>query len=441
MAVQGIAGGIPVGTVLFGLLCLSTYVLQSAFSLNTGRLAIGAFPIVFLGEWYRVVTSAFLHGGLMHIGMNMMTLFAMGPSVEGILGTVTFVLLIVATVLLEGLLYVGMCMVGWAATGDPSWLHTYAVGFSGVLFMLAVEEASLSPRPTRSVFGLFSVPTRLYPWVLLVLMQVVMPNISFFGHLAGLLVGVLHVGRALSWILPSHETARQLERWGPVRRLSAAGGIAPTPTLDPISVAAERVGAAGGCAGTLTLAFSALWDGLGPILVWLWSGLAAILTGLGAGACVAAAERGASAVTGAVRACCACACVRRGGTGGEPPRAQAAPEQAARAAVPVPIPGPSAGLVLGGRSGAPGATDGAFGGRAPGELGADSDAERGEARGSASGDAEDAQLLDTENAQRSWGGGTIGGGRPSAGSRLSAAEAREARAKRLDAIRSSSRRQ
>ncbi len=68
-----------------------------------------------------------------------------------------------------------------------------SVGFSGVLFAMAVEESSLSGSPTRSLFGIVTVPTKYYPWAMLVAMQFLMPNVSFVGHLAGLLCGFLHV--------------------------------------------------------------------------------------------------------------------------------------------------------------------------------------------------------------------------------------------------------
>ena len=69
--------------------------------------------------------------------------------------------------------------------------QTSAVGFSGVIFSLATLESFLSPTPTRSVFGLFTVPTRIYPWALLLVLQL-MPGISFLGHFSGLLIGIAY---------------------------------------------------------------------------------------------------------------------------------------------------------------------------------------------------------------------------------------------------------
>jgi rhomboid protease GluP len=43
------------------------------------------------GEWWRLVTAGFLHGGLIHIGMNCYVLFDLGAQVDEIYGTSRFV--------------------------------------------------------------------------------------------------------------------------------------------------------------------------------------------------------------------------------------------------------------------------------------------------------------------------------------------------------------
>lgn len=57
-------------------------------------------------------------------------------------------------------------------THDIQYVRQHAVGFSGVIFTLALVESYRSTQPTRSVFGMLRVPTRLYPWVLLVVLSV-----------------------------------------------------------------------------------------------------------------------------------------------------------------------------------------------------------------------------------------------------------------------------
>jgi membrane associated rhomboid family serine protease len=51
---------------------------------NIPRMTLGA------GEWWRVLTSAFLHGNLLHLGMNMFALWQAGQLVERIFGSLRF---------------------------------------------------------------------------------------------------------------------------------------------------------------------------------------------------------------------------------------------------------------------------------------------------------------------------------------------------------------
>ena len=123
-----------------------------------------------------------------------------------------------------------LCLCGiW---GRPQFWMECSVGFSGVLFGLLVVDIRLSgverrrsQLPTASVvpfsragfcefvlltlviwvavamlvvfvgvhslFGLVEVPAAWYPWLLLILIQLIMPGISFLGHLGGLLAGYL----------------------------------------------------------------------------------------------------------------------------------------------------------------------------------------------------------------------------------------------------------
>ncbi len=82
-------------------------------------------PSVAEGEWYRLITSGFLHASLMHIGFNMVLLFFLGRLLEPALGTVRFVVLYFAS-LLAGSFAVMLV--------DPNAL---TIGASGAIFGLA----------------------------------------------------------------------------------------------------------------------------------------------------------------------------------------------------------------------------------------------------------------------------------------------------------------
>jgi len=53
--------------------------------------------IFFLNEWWRLVTAMFLHGGLIHIGFNMMALMQFGPTIEELYGSARYLFIYVFT--------------------------------------------------------------------------------------------------------------------------------------------------------------------------------------------------------------------------------------------------------------------------------------------------------------------------------------------------------
>ncbi len=62
------------------------------------RLGASFGPSIFLlHEWWRLVTAMFLHGGLIHIGFNMMALMQFGPALEELYGSARYLFLYVVT--------------------------------------------------------------------------------------------------------------------------------------------------------------------------------------------------------------------------------------------------------------------------------------------------------------------------------------------------------
>lgn len=81
-------------------------------------------PYTTSGEWWRLLTSVFLHGGIMHLAANMTGLLFAGLFLEPLLGTKRYVLLYLLT--------------GVLASCASLWWHpaTVSVGASGAIFGL-----------------------------------------------------------------------------------------------------------------------------------------------------------------------------------------------------------------------------------------------------------------------------------------------------------------
>ncbi len=131
-------------------------ILGSMGGMSTYRLGASFGPAIFdLHEWYRPVTAMFLHGGLIHIGVNMMTLMQLGPALEELYGSSRYLFLYVLTGAFGFLVS--------AATGH------FSLGASGALLgivgaMLAVTSKrggsymrDLRSRLIRSVVILFAI--------------------------------------------------------------------------------------------------------------------------------------------------------------------------------------------------------------------------------------------------------------------------------------------
>jgi len=75
-----------------------------------------------------------------------------------------------------------------------------------------------------------SVPASFYPWVLLVALQVFMPNLSFLGHLAGILAGTLEYHGALDALFVRDSFLVYLESLPVLRKITALESFVGTST-------------------------------------------------------------------------------------------------------------------------------------------------------------------------------------------------------------------
>lgn len=96
---------IPVVTASLITLNCAVYCIIFLSSTSINRVAISASQVL-NGEYFRIVTSVFVHGGLLHIFFNMSTLLDLGWYLESQFGSMKFAFLSVWSIIITGLLYV-----------------------------------------------------------------------------------------------------------------------------------------------------------------------------------------------------------------------------------------------------------------------------------------------------------------------------------------------
>jgi membrane associated rhomboid family serine protease len=137
-------------------------------------LAIEWPPAVFGGAWWTVVSAGFLHVSIVHIAVNMLSLWFIGRDLERVLGHVRFTALYLVSLLGGG--------VGVLLFADP---NTPVAGASGAIFGLmgGILVVLLRVRANvGQVIGVIAINLAL---------SISIPGISLLGHLGGLVIGAL----------------------------------------------------------------------------------------------------------------------------------------------------------------------------------------------------------------------------------------------------------
>jgi rhomboid protease GluP len=103
------------------------------------RWGSNAGPYTLRGQWWRLVTSMFLHGGLLHIAFNMFALWQVGRLVERMFGSARFLGLYMIA---------GVCGSLASVLWNP---HVNSVGASGAIFGIIGGLLAFIRRPDSGV--------------------------------------------------------------------------------------------------------------------------------------------------------------------------------------------------------------------------------------------------------------------------------------------------
>ncbi|SUY47870.1 rhomboid family membrane protein [Clostridium putrefaciens] len=159
---------------------VSAYLSKSIFDIDIKvLLLLGAKnnKLINAGQYYRLFMAMFLHGGLLHLGLNMYALRTTGEIVENFYGRKKFLII-------------------YFLSGITSSLASYvfsqstSVGASGAIFGL-LGACLIFAYKMKEKIGKEFLRNILSVIVVNILIGVTIPNIDNFGHLGGLVGGII----------------------------------------------------------------------------------------------------------------------------------------------------------------------------------------------------------------------------------------------------------
>jgi rhomboid protease GluP len=169
-------GGLYLATTLYSMRAGNESALMGIDSRTLFDFGAKYREAIFLGQWWRLVTAGFLHGGIMHILMNSWALFDLGAQVEEVYGTSRLIVL-----------YFLSTVFGFLAS--TWWSPVISVGASAGIFGLIGAMIAMGMRH-QSVLG-SHVKALYIRWAIYGLLFGLLPGLAIdnAAHLGGLAAG------------------------------------------------------------------------------------------------------------------------------------------------------------------------------------------------------------------------------------------------------------
>jgi membrane associated rhomboid family serine protease len=144
--------------------------------------ALEPYAVVVQGEYWRLFTALFLHGGFLHLGFNLFALYILGPPLERAIGTTRFAACYLISGLASSAGVVALAVIGLIQA-------TQVIGASGSIMGVVGAWAGFLLRNRHAPLA----RQRLANIALIVGIQIAFdlstPQISMAAHLCGLVAG------------------------------------------------------------------------------------------------------------------------------------------------------------------------------------------------------------------------------------------------------------
>lgn len=173
---------ITINVVVF---LITAYLSKSITDIDQGVLtaAGGQYNLlVEQGQFWRIFTAMFLHFSILHIGLNMLSLFFVGTAIEMFYGKWRYLVI-----------YLASGIAGGIATLVLYPPETLAVGASGAIFGVfgALGAFYIVNRRSLGAYGQGAIFNWLFWLVLNLVWSFSIPNIAIYDHIGGLAAGLI----------------------------------------------------------------------------------------------------------------------------------------------------------------------------------------------------------------------------------------------------------
>jgi rhomboid protease GluP len=137
-------------------------------------------PAIYAGQWWRLITAGFLHGGILHILMNSWALFDLGVQVEETYGTSRYLVLYFATNI-TGFFASMLWAPGTLSIGASAAIF----GLIGAMIALGLRDRSAWGAQVRAVYSRWAMYGLLFGLLSIFGIGINIDNAAHMGGLAG----------------------------------------------------------------------------------------------------------------------------------------------------------------------------------------------------------------------------------------------------------------
>jgi len=205
---------------LFFTINLVIFIANMFLKFNLMNLSICEWPIIYLKQYYRILTNHFFHLTFIHFFFNMLIFYFIGRIVEKKIGSMLLLIIILKSIVLISVIYLGIIellkyiVVTSMKFKEYNYDFYSTVGFSGILFCMYEILCLFSSRAEnyQNIFSFLPIKSKYLPIFYLFCNQLINPNSSYIGHASGIICGWIIKEVLIFFTLPNKSNIISFEK-------------------------------------------------------------------------------------------------------------------------------------------------------------------------------------------------------------------------------------